>query len=425
MTNEADREQFRADLGLIQKHVLRCIRCGYCNVVCPTSNVTSSFRDSRTSRGRMILIQSIVQGVGNIEPYSPSFKELIDLCYSCRRCTEVCPAGIPIPDLNSYTRYAYLRRRGSTALSLGHRIFSNYGTFDRFASYFAPVTNWALRRSIARKVMEWTTHIDARAHLPRFHTQSFNSWFNKHHNTTGSKKIVYFVDSYANYNAPAFGKMVVAALENLGYQVIVPPQKEAGMPAVEYGMLSKARKLAKYNLEHLAPYAREGTRILCTSLAAAYLLKDGYSSFMEDANLPVVAKAVTDLQELLHEEYEAGNLHFDAEPKQNVLYHVCCLSRTLGLAPVTTSLLRAAGMESEVIEECCGGAGVWGTFKENYQISSEIAAKLCKRVDPEVTVLTESETCKLQIEAHVRTTVRFPLEVLAPRIRGIRQYWLE
>jgi Fe-S oxidoreductase len=138
-----------------------------------------------------------------------------------------------------------------------------------------------------------------------------------------------------------------------------------------------------------------------------------------------VAKAVTDLQELLHEEYEAGNLHFDAEPKQNVLYHVCCLSRTLGLAPVTTSLLRAAGMESEVIEECCGGAGVWGTFKENYQISSEIAAKLCKRVDPEVTVLTESETCKLQIEAHVRTTVRFPLEVLAPRIRGIRQYWLE
>ena len=291
----------------------------------------------------MILIQSMVQDVGDLDPYSPDLKGLVDLCYSCRRCTEVCPAGIPIPDLNSHARYAYLKRKGPTALTLGHRIFSNYGTFDRFASYVAPLANWTLRRGIARRVMEWTTHIDARANLPAFHSESFESWFKKRPIAAKPKKIVYFVDSYANYNAPAVGKMLVAIAEHLGYQVIVPPQKESGMPAVEYGLLDKARKLAEYNLNHLAPYAREGTKILCTSLAAAYLLKDGYSSFMDDPNLPIVSKAVTDIAQFLYEEHEAGQLHFKVEPKMKAQYHVCCLSRTSRPNPSdhkTTSIRR-------------------------------------------------------------------------------------
>ena len=91
---------------------------------------------------------------------------------------------------------------------------------------------------------------------------------------------------------------------------------------------------------------------------------------------------------------------------------------------MTTKLLRSAGIEPEIIEDCCGGAGVWGTFKENYPLSSEIAAKLGKRIEPETTVLTESETCRLQIENHVNSTVRFPLEILAPRVEGIEQHWL-
>jgi glycerol-3-phosphate dehydrogenase subunit C len=270
--------------------------------------------------------------------------------------------------------------------------------------------------------MERTTHIDARARLPPFHAGSFESWFKKRPNTTRSNKIVYFVDSYANYNVPAIGKMLVAILEHLGYQVIVPPQKESGMPAVEYGLLDKARDLAEYNLKHLAPYARQGMQILCTSLAAAYLLRDGYSSFMEDTNSSVVSKSVIDVAQFLHEAHEAGQLHFEVEPKLNAQYHLCCLSRTLGLLPVTTKLLRAAGIEPEVVEDCCGGAGVWGTFKENYAMSSEIAAKLRQRIDPEITVLTESETCRLQIENHIKSTVRFPLEVLTPRIEGIDEH---
>ena len=158
--------------------------------------------------------------------------------------------------------------------------------------------------------MEWATHIDARAHLPRFHAESFESWFKKQPSTHREKKVVYYVDSYANFNNPSLGMTVFALLDHLGYEVLFPPQKESGMPAIEYGLLDKARSLARYNVRHLAPYAKNGIPIVCSSPAASYLLREGYGTFLEDENLPIVSKAVVDIAELLMEEYEKGNLHF-------------------------------------------------------------------------------------------------------------------
>jgi glycerol-3-phosphate dehydrogenase subunit C len=368
-----------------------------------------------------MMLQAMIDGAGNLDPYSSDFKELIDLCYSCRRCVEVCPAGIPIPDLMSYARHAYQNRAGSSALTLGHRIFANYGTFDRLGSLVAPLSNFMLRRVQVRTAMEWLTHIDARARLPPFDGQSFESWFRKQSIRQREKKIVYYIDSYANFNEPKLGRTVFALLDHLGYEVLVPPQRESGMPAIEYGLIEKARRLARYNLRQLSPYAREGIPIVCSSPAATFLLREGYRRIVgEEGDLNDVSKAVTDVAELLCSELEMGNLEFDDQPQGKATYHYCCLSKALSLGQSTMKLLRAAGIECNFVEECCGGAGVWGTFKENYALSSEIASKLRRRLVPNVDVLTESETCRLQVEAHITTQVRFPVEALAQRVRGLQ-----
>lgn len=70
--------------------------------------------------------------------------------------------------------------------------------------------------------------------------------------------------------------------------------------------------------------------------------------------------------------------------------------------------------------KCRGGAGVWGMFRENFEISKEIAQKLRDKISTDTTVLTESETCKMQIELHTGATVRFPLELLAERVTGLQ-----
>ena len=52
-------------------------------------------------------------------------------------------------------------------------------------------------------------------------------------------------------------------------------------------------------------------------------------------------------------------------------------------------------------------------------MSIEIAGKLRNVIHPECMILTESETCRLQIEAQVTTQVHFPLELLISRIQRL------
>src|SRR3990170_471382 len=289
MPGSADRVEFLTDFGPIQSHAKRCIRCGFCNAVCPTSNVESAFRESRTSRGRVVLLQSLVENIGRIDPYDGYFKELIDLCFSCRRCVPVCPAGIPIPDLMSHARHGWLERKGRSALTLAYRIYASYGPFDRLGSATAPISNWILHRRFFRRLLQVATHIDSRAPLPHFERESFEAWFRRQRSHPRSKKIVYFVDSYANYNNPSFAKTVAALLGNLGYEIVLPPQRESGMPAIEFGLLDEARRLARYNLSQLAPYVRSGLRIVCTSPAASYLLREVYGKILDDPEATLIS----------------------------------------------------------------------------------------------------------------------------------------
>jgi Fe-S oxidoreductase len=408
--------EFLDNLGSMQQMAARCIHCGFCNAVCPTSNTASAFKESRTSRGRVVMLQSIVEGIDAVDPCSTEFEDLMDLCYSCRRCVSACPAGIAIPDLISRARYAYLKGVGPSALTLGHRIFANYGTVDRLASHVAPLANFSLQTGPTRKLLQLTTSIDARANLPRFHMESFESWARKHPSRGRSKKIVYFVDSYANFNDPSLGKKVFKLLDYLGYQVIVPPQKESGMPALEYGLLEKARHLAEYNIRQLTRFAKAGIPIVCSSPAASFLLRDGYASVLEAKGAPEISNVVVDIVELLDEEYENGNLELVNEPPLEVVYQDCCLSKALSLAETTTKLLRAAGVYPHIVGDCCGGGGMWYAFKRNYAMSREIGSKLCARLEAGAEVITASETCKLQIEACLGTKVHFPLDLLAGRV---------
>ena len=409
--------RFVNDLGQLQVDARRCIHCGFCNSVCPTSNVSSSFKESRKSRGRVVLLQSLVEGTEALDPFDADFKELIDLCYSCRRCVEVCPAGIPIPDLMSKARFAYLNSK-MMGLTIGHQIFASYGTFDSLGSKMAPLANAALGAKPLRTLFQAITHIDARARIPSFHVESFQSWFKKQPSTGHKKRAVYFVDSYANFNDPLLGKTVFSLLSSMGYQTLVPPQRESGMPAIEFGLHEKAAKIAEYNVHQLFPYAKEQVPIVCSSPAASFLLREGYPALIGGEESRVVAESTVDVAELMAHELDKGTIAFDRASAGDIVYHYCCLSKSLKLAPHTLKLLEAAGYSCRVVEDCCGGAGVWGTFKENYDVSGEIAGKLKGKLDPDEEILTESETCRLQIESRVTGKVRFPLEVLASRIRA-------
>ena len=84
------------------------------------------------------------------------------------------------------------------------------------------------------------------------------------------RKVLYFVDVYANWYDVQLAEALVAVLEHNGVAVYVhPAQKQSGMWMVSMGALDQARRLAAHNIAILAEAVRQGYHIVCTEPSAA------------------------------------------------------------------------------------------------------------------------------------------------------------
>lgn len=83
----------------LEKDIGQCIRCGFCQAVCPVYETT--FRPAHSARGRMLLLKEVMEGT------IPPLKELADPfynCTTCQACTYSCPAQIKVAQVVEGTR---------------------------------------------------------------------------------------------------------------------------------------------------------------------------------------------------------------------------------------------------------------------------------------------------------------------------------
>ncbi len=85
---------------LLLKETDKCKKCAFCNVECPTARALDRL-ESRSARGRMTLINSLVRG----DPVRP--EAVLDRLYSCvlcAQCSQTCPVGLHVQELIIYGR---------------------------------------------------------------------------------------------------------------------------------------------------------------------------------------------------------------------------------------------------------------------------------------------------------------------------------
>ena len=129
--------------------------------------------------------------------------------------------------------------------------------------------------------MEKTLGIAQGRKLPRVASRSFLRRAARRRLTRparrSGRKVLYFVDMYANYLDPQLAEALVAVLEHNGVSVYVhPDQKQAGMASIACGALDHARKLAEHNVAILAEAVRQGYTIVATEPSAALCLTHEY-----------------------------------------------------------------------------------------------------------------------------------------------------
>ena len=368
---------------------------------------------SKTSRGRLVILQAILLGAAEIDPFSERFRKLIDFCFGCRRCLEVCPAGVRIPQLMWRVKYAYGKMRGS---GIKEWVMERYGELEKMMVKVSGVANALIRSDLGKTMLEKLGGIDERAPFPEFASETLEDWI-RSRKSSGGKRLAYFIDVFTNFHEVKLGKEAVELLERLGYGVEAPRQREAGTLMFEEGLLEAAERIARFNVESFYEEVVKGAKVLTTSPAAYVAMKKDYPELLGDEKSRIVAENTVDVLEILKDELDAGKIWFDGR-EEEIVYHVSCFTRASGLSNLIRELLRSAGYKLRVFEECCGVAGIWGMKKEHYDDAADVGSRLFEKIrEAGLPVVSQSETCRIQIRHHTGATVMHPLEALLGRIR--------
>jgi FAD/FMN-containing dehydrogenase/Fe-S oxidoreductase len=416
---------FKEDQGF-DRAVEMCNGAGVCRqldegVMCPSFKATRD--ETHSTRGRANMLRAAISGKLGAEGLaSQELYDVLDLCLSCQACASECPSAVDMSKIKAEFTYQYYRFHGTPFRSW---FFANIWEISRMAQPFSFLINPILQSPLKQFFSLIGIHPDRQ--MPPFAREKFTSWHKK--NSRGlseevNKGVVFFYDTYLEYNYPHIGQAVVKIFQKAGLELIVLREKlDSGRPAYSKGLLKKAQNLALKNLELLKPYAEKGMAIIGSEPSVMVMLKKEYRDLAPGLAADLVSKSAMLVEEFLLQEISSGKIEFtyDKQPRK-ILYHGHCQQKAhFGTTNTIQLLEQLPECEVEEVQStCCGMAGAFGYEKEHYQLSLEIAelglAPQIRESSPDTIICASGTSCREQIDHTTQREAVHPLEIFADAI---------
>jgi len=402
-----------------------CNGCGRCRTTSSSERMCPTFRlghgEEASPRAKANLMRGLLSG--KLSPQSlesDELKAVADLCFNCHQCRIDCPATVDIPKLVSEFKAQYTAAHG---LRLNDLLLSRIDLLVSIASRFPRIANWSLENTATRWILEKTTGIAQGRRLPRVSRQSFTSWAAKKRlnrpKRSGGRKVLYFVDQYANLHNPMVGRALTAVLEHQRVDVYVPSnQLPAWMTKISMGDIERTRKLLMPTIRALAESVRQGYEIITTEPSAALCFKHEYLNLIDNEDSRLVAAHTWDAGRYLWNMHQNNELELDFQPlAMSTMYHQPCHLRAIDAEQPGSNLLKLIpGMTVlDANAGCSGMAGTYGLKQENYRKSLRIGWPLISTMQQTQAQFgsTECSTCKLQMEQGTDKPTLHPIAILA------------
>ena len=408
--------------GGFARAVEACNGAGVCRktqegTMCPSFQATLD--EEHSTRGRANALRAALSGrLPADELTSKRMYEVLDLCLECKGCKAECPSNVDLAKIKYEFLAHYYERHG---VPLRARLFAHIGTLNRWGSPAAPLVNYLLSRGWARKLAERALGIDARRELPPLAVESFSSWFGKRPAAGPARrgKVVLLDDCFLSYNYPQVGRAATEILERAGFQVVLARTDCCGRPMISKGMLERARRAARANIQALTPFIDEGAALVGCEPSCLLTFRDEYLDLLPGREAERVARRAYLIEEFLCLLEDAGQLDLRFRPDQKkVLLHAHCHQKAhLGAAATLRALRLPRGYQvSEIRSGCCGMAGSFGFEKEHYDLSRAIAGlRLVPAVEAapaETEIAVTGVSCRQQIGHFTARTPRHVVEIL-------------
>ncbi|MDQ3862333.1 MAG: FAD-binding protein [Actinomycetota bacterium] len=393
------------DGGSFAHATMRCVGIGQCRdassgTMCPSYMVTLD--EMHTTRGRARILHEMLRGEG---PIKDGFKsrevfDALDLCLSCKGCKGDCPVNV---DMATYkaeflSKFYKGRLRPRYAYTMGLIMLH-----ARLAQYTPRLANFVTHAPVLGNIVKKAGGIATERDMPPFAHQTFKAWFEERgERNEGGPPVVLFPDTFNNYLHPETAKATVEVLEAAGYRVIVPREALCcGRPLFDYGMLDTARAFMNRLVEGLAPYVREGIKVVGVEPSCIAAFRDELPNMMpHDEDARRLSKNTLTLAEFLineAENYEPPKLEREA-----IVHGHCHQKATVGLS-AEQELYEKMGLDYEVLDSgCCGLAGSWGFEEDKYELSMKIGERrllpAARSAEEDTILLADGFSCKTQIQ---------------------------
>ncbi len=390
----------------------QCIKCTVCTIYCPVARVTHLFpgpKQSGPDTERLRIKDPLLVDAS------------LKYCSNCKRCETVCPSGVQIASIIQMAKWNYVKRGFFRPRDF---FMSRTDLVGSIATRFSSIVNFFLRFPPVKLLMDLVMKIPSQSVFPSYASGTFARKFRRLRGDQAryEKRVTYFHGCFVNYNDHELGMDLVRVLNAMNIGVEITREKCCGVPLIANGYIEKAKANALHNIKNLSVRkAATGGKIVSTSSSCSYALKHEYSHFL-DLDNGAIYNDVEYITKFLFDQFEAGNLP-DLKPVPlRVAYHSPChLERQGGVIYTINVLKRIPGLDLVILHsECCGIAGTYGFKKEYHAISTDIASQLVQLIEqanPEF-VVTDCETCNLQISRHTEYKVLHPVNLLAQSISG-------
>jgi Fe-S oxidoreductase len=242
-------------------------------------------------------------------------------------------------------------------------------------------------------------------------------------------KAVLFADIFTNYGSPDRGLATLKVLQTIGIDVVVSDTCADGRAAISQGLIATAAEQARRTAELLRGYIEDGRDVVVVEPSVLAMFRLDYRRLLTNAEGLLLFERLRDhsfdAMEYLWAFLQKTGMNaaelFPAarHPRgTRVFYHSHCQQKTVGSAPATEALLRAAGFDVATSRvECCGMAGSFGYKKEYYDLSMAVGQDLFQQVaeaeadGPRMLVATGT-SCHEQLVSGLKREVFYPAEAL-------------
>ena len=397
------RFAYPEDNGSFAHATMRCVGAGKCRDVesgtmCPSYMVT--LEEEHNTRGRARILHEMLRG----DVIENGFKsrevyDALDLCLSCKGCKGDCPVNVDMATYKAEFLSTFFegRLRPPEAYSMGLIM-----VHARLVQYVPQLANLVTHAPMIKDVVKRLGGLTSEREIPPFATQTFKGWFrDRAPRNVGAPSVVLFPDTFNNFLHPEPMKAAVEVLEDAGYRVIVPQESLCcGRPLYDYGMLDTAEAFLKRLVETLAPYVREGTKVVGIEPSCVAAFRDELPNLLphdEDARR-LTQNTLTLAEFLVNEaDYNPPKLGREA------LVHGHCHQEAIMGMSAEQDLYERLGLDFEILDSgCCGLAGSFGFEREHYDVSMKVGERrllpAVRNADPGTLLIADGFSCKTQVE---------------------------